>query len=58
MYPHSTPAGIVCILGPISSREQFADREQFSLADLRRAIWACPGSLFVLQHPSIASNAD
>lgn len=52
IHPHSTPAGILCMLGPISSREQFTDTEQFSLADLGRVIWACPGSSFVLQHPS------
>lgn len=32
MYPHSIPAGTLCISGPTSSREQFTDAEQFPLA--------------------------
>lgn len=52
VHHHSILAGTMCILGPISSQEQFIDTEQFSWAALGRVIWACPGSPFVSNtHP-------
>lgn len=60
VYHHSIPAGTLCILGPISSEEQFTDTEQFSWADLGTwVIWACPGSPFVSNtHTKYYSNPD